>query len=120
MTTWKVSWNKNLYDYKKIIEDYKSGNVLTIKQSKGKGKMINPPFIGDIVFVSCNKQKIMKCEVVSNFVINEEEKNDIYNKGDIRSHSDNNTYLHMNIVEVYDNPEQLNGSQRTWIRFTPN
>jgi hypothetical protein len=115
---WQVSWNKNLYDYKKVICDYRNGqHTRFIKQSKGMSKMRLVPHIGDEVFVSCNKLKIMKCKVVSEFVENELEMQDNYNmRNELRQHTRNNILLMMEIVEVYDEPERMLGNQRTWVK----
>ena len=58
----------------------------------------------------------MKCEVVSNFVVNEDEINDSYCKGR-RPHTINNTFLEIKIVDIYTNPEVLLGYQRTWVKI---
>lgn len=114
---WQVTWNPKIYDYKKLIDDYQNGrHTGYIKQSKGKALMRIVPQIGDFVYISCDKKKIMKCEVVSNFVVNSEEINDSYCKG-IRPHTENNTFLEIKIVEIYSNPEILLGYQRTWVKI---
>jgi len=117
---WKVSWNKNLYDFQTIIKDFKQGKSDVIHQSKGRAhfKECNLPAIGDTAYVSCNKQKIMKCEVISDFIVGSEEKEDVYNKGKIRKHASNNTYLKMQIIETYDDPQVLRGCQRTWSKYS--
>ena len=48
-----------------------------IYQSKGNSKMKNLPNISDNVYISCNKLKIMKCKIITNFIIGREEKSDI-------------------------------------------
>ena len=116
--TWKVSWNKKLYDYKSIIESFKRGEEDIIYQSKGRARMKNEPKEGDNVYVSCNKLKIMKCMVISNFRIGHEETLDIYNRGNPRNHTNNNTYLKMKILETFDEPIILKGCQRTWSKYT--
>ena len=55
--------NPKLYDYEKLIQDYQIGKIKTIYQSQGMGKMVYIPQIDDLVYVSCNKKKIMKCKV---------------------------------------------------------
>ena len=119
MKTWQVSWNKKLYDYRGIIKSYNNGENDIIHQSKGRARMRedNLPKIDDIVFVSCNKLKIMKCKVISNFIVGDEETADIYNKGNPRTHADNKTYLKMKIIETYEKPTELKGRQRTWITY---
>lgn len=116
---WKVSWNKNLYDYKRLIKDYLNGNAEFIYQPKGIAHMINMPKINDIVFISCNKKKIMKCIVISEFATYTKEINDKYNiyTNKNRSHSNNFTYLKIKICEIYKNPEILKGNQRTWSKY---
>ncbi len=115
---WKVTWNPKLYDYQKLIQDYKNNQHSGyLKQSKGMANMKNVPQIDDIVYISCNKFKIMKCLVVSDFITNKDEINDSYCKG-IRHHTTNKTFLEMKIIEIYMNPEQLLGSQRTWVKFS--
>ena len=75
MAHWQTSWNHKRYDYKRLIEDFKAGRTLEVKNSKGMAKMKVVPHIGDTVVVSCNKKKIMKCSVISEF--EEEEKVDL-------------------------------------------
>jgi len=116
---WQVTWNKKLYDYKRVISDYRNGrHIGFIKQSKGMAKMRTEPQIGDVVFISCDKLKIMKCNVVSGFVENEQEMHDNYCIMDnqLRPHTRNNILLMMQIVEVYDEPERMLGYQRTWVK----
>lgn len=116
---WQVTWNKNLYDYKRVITDYKNGrHTGFIKNSKGMAKMRIEPQIGDDVYISCDKLKIMKCKVVSGFVENEQEMRDDYFIVPIESiaHTRNNIFLMMQIVEVYDEPERMLGYQRTWVK----
>ena len=117
---WKVSWNKKLYDYERRIELFKQDQEDTILQSKGFARMVNLPEVGDFVYVSCNKKKIMKCEIISNFIVGLQEKLDECNKGNPRSHTDNNEYLKMKILYVYDKPEILIGCQRTWSKYNEN
>jgi len=118
--TWKVSWNSKRYDAERLIEDYKNG-ILTgpIKQSKGMAKMNILPRINDIVLISWKKQKIMKCEVVSEFEVSEHEMQDDYHIGhtNTHAHTQNNTLLYLRIIEIYESPEEFKGNQRTWTRI---
>lgn len=116
-TVWQVTWNPKLYDYEKLIQDYQSGIIKRIFQSQGMGKMVYIPQIDDLVYVSCDKKKIMKCKVKSIFKRGEEQIQDIYNLQKIRKHTENHKYLIMEIVEVYQNPEKLLGNQKTWIKI---
>lgn len=116
---WQVTWNKNLYDYKRVISDYRNGrHTGFIKNSKGMAKMRIEPQIGDDVYISCDKLKIMKCKVVSGFVENEQEIRDDYHivSTELLTHNRNNIFLMMQIVEVYDEPEKMLGYQRTWVK----
>jgi hypothetical protein len=115
---WQVTWSPKRYDYKRVIDDYKNGrHTGFIKQSKGMAKMRAEPQVGDDVYISCNKIKIMKCKVVSGFVENELEMFDGYCIGDSRPHTHNNILLTIQIVEIYDEPERMRGFQRTWVRL---
>ena len=118
MAHWQTSWKHKRYDYKRLIEDYKAGRTLEVKNSKGMAKMKVVPHIGDTVDVSCNKKKIMKCSVISEF---EEEENGGYDEycigaKETHDYMQNNICLRLRIMEVYDNPEVLNGLQRTWVK----
>ena len=115
--SWKVTWNKDLYNYEKLIKDFKNEKIINIFQSKGQAKMVNLPKIGDFVYISCNKLKIMKCKVKTNFVEYKKKKKDEYNKGEIRNHTDNKIYNILEILKVYDNPKVLKGCQRTWCTY---
>jgi len=115
MTNWQISWNYKIYDYQRLIEDFKAGRTLEVKNSKGMAKMKVVPHIGDTVVVSCKKKKIMKCSVISEFEEQENGSHDEYCIG-YRKHSQNNIFLRLKITEVYDNPEVLNGFQRTWVK----
>ena len=66
--SWKVTWNKKLYDYEKLIKDFKDEKTIYIYQSKGRATMVNKPKVGHLVYISCNKLKIKKCKVKTNFV----------------------------------------------------
>ena len=115
---WKVTWNPKFYDYKRLINDYRNnGHCGFIKQSKGMAKMRVEPQVGDDVYISCNKMKIMKCKVVSGFVENEREMLDGYCIGALRPHTNNNILLTLQIVEVYDEPERMLGQRRTWVKL---
>ena len=61
VNTWKVSWNKKLYDYNGIIDAFNQIKQDILNQSKGGARMVNLLKIGDYVYVSCNKLNIMKC-----------------------------------------------------------
>jgi hypothetical protein len=122
MTTWRVSWKESRYDYKQLIEDFRTNrHTGFIKQSKGMAKMRVIPQINDDVYISCNKKKIMRCKVVSNFVENQQEMRDDYHKGptSTHAHTQNNTFLMLHIIDTYTDPEAdfLQGNQRTWTRL---
>ncbi len=117
---WQVSWNAKRYDYKRLIRDYlEGGHTGFVTNSKGMAKMVVLPQIGDEVVVSCDKKKILKCRVASEFVVHEHGAHDEYSIGvpGTSPHTHNNTFLMLQIVEVYENPERLNGFQRTWVRL---
>jgi TATA-binding protein-associated factor Taf7 len=118
---WQVSWSKAKYDYKRLICDYLEGrHTGFVTNSKGMAKMVVLPQIGDEVFVSCDKKKILKCMVASEFVVNEQYGSyDEYSIGEhgTHPHTHNNTFLMLQIVEVYENPEPLKGFQRTWVKL---
>ena len=115
---WQLTWQKKIYDYKRVIDDYRNGrHTGFIKQSKGMAIMRTVPQVGDDVYISCNKMKIMKCKVVSGFVENEREMLDGYCIGVLRPHTHNNVLLTLQIVEVYDEPERMLGFQRTWVKL---
>jgi hypothetical protein len=118
---WQVSWNKSKYDYKRLIRDYLEGrHTGFVTNSKGMAKMVVLPQIGDEVFISCDKKKILKCVVASEFVVNEQYGSyDEYSIGapGTHPHTHNNTFLMLQIVEVYENPEPLKGFQRTWVKL---
>ena len=115
---WRVSWNDKLYNYEKLIHDYNNNNHSgIIYQTKGRARMTNLPKISDCVYVSCNKLKIMKCKIISNFVIGDE-KYDIYNIGrELSTMFSTNEYLAMEIQEIYKTPIDLKGCQRTWTKM---
>ena len=118
---WNVSWQKKFYDYKRLISDYKNGRHHGfIEQRKGMARMCVVPHIGDEVYISCNKLKIMKCRVVSEFVENENHIFDNYNimSDELREQHRNNIFLMIQIIEVYDEPERMLGHQRTWVKST--
>ena len=114
---WRVSWSKKLYDYQRIISEFREGTTQRILQSKGMAKMRNIPRPGDIAYITCAKKRLMKCIVETDFQIDNREKNDACNLGETRRHTDNDTYLKMRIVEVYNNPIELRGVQRTWSKY---
>ena len=117
---WQVTWNPTRFDCNRMIQDYNEGrHTGYIKQSKGMARMTRLPTIGDEVYVSCAKKKILKCQVMSDFVTNEQEMLDEYHIGStyIQPHTQNNTFLMMKIIEVYPIPEEMKGFQRTWVNL---
>jgi hypothetical protein len=119
MSCWQTTWNKKFYDYKRLVADFKEGRTLEIKNSKGMAKMNVVPRVGDLVFVSCDKKKIMACSVISEFEVAEGGGYDEYCinvKGSSR-HMNNNTFLRLKITEVYDKCDVMLGQQRTWVKL---
>jgi hypothetical protein len=116
---WQTTWNSKLYDYQKLIADFKANRTLEVNNSKGLAKMKIVPHIGDVVFVSCDKKKIMTCSVISNFEEDNDGSYDEYCIGprDTHKYSQNNIVLRLKILEVYDNPDVMLGFQRTWVKL---
>jgi hypothetical protein len=116
---WQVSWNAKKYDYQRLIRDYQNGrHTGFITNAKGMAKMKVLPQTNDCVYVSCDKNKIMKCRVASEFITNDAGCTDEYSIGPASSRPhDTNTFLMLQIVEIYENPEPLNGFQRTWVKY---
>jgi len=109
--------NNYSHDYQRLIHDYRNNHNDIYYQSKGKSRMKNEPRIEDTVYVSCGKLKIMKCVVLTNFSTFDETIIDNYLKYDNneqRPHTDKKIYLQLKIVEIYDDPEEFLGNQRTW------
>jgi len=119
MSYWQTTWNPKVYDYKRLIEDYRAGRILEIKNSKGMAKMKKVPQIDDIVYVSCDKKNILRCVVMSEFEETENGGYDEYSIGPRKSinHSQNNLCLRLKIVEAYDDPILMLGYQRTWVKL---
>jgi hypothetical protein len=100
-----------------------------IPQSKGKAIMVKCPKPGDIVYVSCAKLRILKCEVLTPFLKGTSHQTDKFNINERigrftitkldRPHTKNKEFLIMKIIEVFDNPIYLRGHQRTWITYKP-
>lgn len=118
--TWKLSWNSKFYNYKQLINDYNNNKHSgIIFQQKGNARMVNLPKFGDIVYISCDKLKIMKCKVVSNFTSYYESIiTDIYDVKIEDISNNNNEYLKMQIIQIYNKPDILKGNQRTWSKYT--
>lgn len=113
-TTWKLTWNSKYYDYKKLINDYNNErhNGIICQQYQNKKKVYAK--IDDIVYISCNKKKIIKANVISN-VRKDKQPEDKY---DIGTHNSNdNKWCLIKIIEVYDNPDELKGNQNTWCKY---
>ena len=94
---WQTTWNSKLYDYQKLIADFKANRTLEVNNSKGLAKMKIVPHIGDVVFVSCDKKKIMTCSVISNFEEDNDGSYDEYCIGprDTHKYSQNNIVLRL-------------------------
>ena len=121
---WRVSWNAKLYDYSQAIEAFLDtpAQNSSIYQSKGRAVMRNLPQIGDIVVVTCKGFRRMQCEVTGNFRTvlppNNLQQHDEFNRGEVRHHAENNTYLEMKITHVYQGKAMpLRGVQRTWSKL---
>ena len=79
---WQVSWNAKKYDYQRLIRDYQNGrHTGFITNAKGMAKMKVLPQTNDCVYVSCDKNKIMKCRVASEFITNDAGCTDEYSIG---------------------------------------
>ena len=117
--TWKLSWNSKFYNYKQLIKDYNNNKHSgIIFQQKGNARMVCLPKIGDIVYISCDKLKIMKCKVVSNFTLYYESIiTDIYDVKMGNISNNNNEYLKIQIIKIYNKPDIFNGNQRTWSKY---
>ena len=117
--TWKLSWNSKFYNYKQLIKDYnKNKHSGIIFQKKGNARMVHLPKLGDIVYISCDKLKIMKCKVVSNFTSYYESiitDNYDIKMGNISNNS--NEYLKIQIIKIYNKPDIFKGNQRTWSKI---
>ena len=112
--SWKLTWNKDYYNYEKLIDDIKKGshNGLIIQQI-GKFRIKNKPEMNDIVYISCNKRMIMKAVVItpvfnSNYI-------DPYSIGTYNQQS--NKFCIIKIEHIYENPKILLGSQRIWAQI---
>ena len=122
---WRVSWNAKLYDYRQVISAFQNGEKSSIYQSKGLAKMKNLPTIGDTVVVTCKGFRRMQCTVTGNFQTAVApspnlEQQDVFNRGEVRRHAENNTYLEMKITHVYpEDTMPLRGNQRTWSKLPP-
>ena len=119
---WRVSWNATLYDYSQAIDAFQNCENSCIYQSKGQAVMRNLPTIGDIVVVTCKGFRRMQCTVTGNFQTvlspNNLQQHDEFNRGEVRSHAENNTYLEMKITHVYpEDTMPLRGVQRTWSKL---
>ena len=121
---WRVSWNAKLYDYSQAIKAFlvTPAQNSSINQSKGRAVMRNLPKIGDIVVVTCKGFRRMQCEVTGNFRTvlpsNNLQQHDEFNRGEVRHHAENNTYLEMKIRHVYpEDTMPLRGVQRTWSKL---
>ena len=84
--TWKVSTNRKFFDYKKAQTDFtnyingKRTEPVIICQSKGRCNMVVVPEIGDTVFFSCEKKKVLVGRVIKEFTIGTNHQNCPYNK----------------------------------------
>ena len=119
---WRVSWNAKLYEYEQVIKAFRAGKTSSIYQSKGRAVMRNLPQIGDIVVVTCKGFRRMQCAVTGNFQTvlppNNLQQHDEFNRGEVRHHAENNTYLEMKITHVYQGKAMpLRGVQRTWSKL---
>ena len=118
--TWKLSWNSKFYNYKQLIKDYNNNKHSgIIFQQKGNARMVYLPKVGDIVYISCDKLKIMKCKVISNFISYYESIiTDIYDVKMGNISKNNNEYLKIQIIKIYNKPDIFKGNQRTWSKYT--
>ncbi len=112
---WKVSWNKKLYDYERAVKEFKEGKRKFILQSRGRAHMVQCPTVGHIAYVCCDKRLVMKCVVKTDFITDNKQHNDGCNLGNKRTHSENDTYLKMEIIKVYDDIIPFEKGMRTWL-----
>lgn len=112
---WKVSWNKKLYDYERAVKEFKEGKRKFILQSRGRAHMVQCPTVGHVAYVCCDKRLVMKCVVKTDFITDNKQHNDSCNLGKERTHSENDTYLKMEIIKVYDDIIPFDKGMRTWL-----
>ena len=112
--SWKVTWNSKYYNYNQLIKDYKNNlhNGIILQQYPKNKK--NFAKIGDIVYISCDKRKIMKCSVISDLIL----VNKIPDKYNIGLHNYNHQKCcKIRIEKIYNNYIELKGNQQTWTKF---
>lgn len=99
---WKLVWNKKIYNYEKILEDFKLDKVSIIKQKINKTNKYNLPQVGDSVIIYCDEKKLMKCRIISGCINCGDYENPYNITGAIDDK--NSVYLKIKIMEVYINP----------------
>jgi hypothetical protein len=113
---WQLSWNKSLYDYKRLIRDIKEGESIVIPCSKGNARMKIVPHESDKVFVVCGGQIILEGLVVSEFEQGTSHQQDKYCLGPRRPHASNQWFILVKMMKE-GNRTKKRGFQRTWVRF---
>lgn len=120
-TTWKVSTNYRLFDYKKVQQDVRSYykgerfDPVRIFQSKGNAHMVHMPQIGDMVYFSCKKMQVLIGKVIQGFSEGTSHHHCPYSKGGITEHRVPMVYATIEIIGVGDGSE-FKGVQRTWSK----
>tara|TARA_Y100000741_G_scaffold99818_1_gene74103 strand:- start:532 stop:882 length:351 start_codon:yes stop_codon:yes gene_type:complete len=107
---WHVSWNKNEYNFEKLIEDFKKKehNGL-IMQEKGLIDEIIEPDVNDTVFISCNNIKILRCIIISiNIKCNVRDKYSIKNDSEIKN------YNLIKIQQIYNDEMYMKNQKNIW------
>jgi len=117
MAIWKITWNKNLYDYKARINDFIDNGNDIISQSKGQALMKNIPREGDIAYISCDKKLIMKVKVISKFQKNNIGDSDKFDINNVSAPHRTHEYNFLKILKIYNNNMEFKGNQRTWTQL---
>jgi hypothetical protein len=119
--TWRVIINPKIWNMGEFVLKYsmeQDASKKIINQSKGKARMVKCPKSGDNVWYVIKGKIVMKGVVVSDgFISGEAHKNDLFNMGDIREHSEVMEYAAVFINEVGLSEPIRNTGQRTWVKM---
>lgn len=125
-TTWKVSTNSKLFNYKKAQNDHTAyvnrtrTEPVRIYQSMGRAAMVNYPKVHDIVYFSSAKKEVLVGRIIADVAEGVLHRQCPYNKGktteEIPDHRKPQKYTVIEITAV-GNETELRGVQRTWSKY---
>ena len=114
MTDYKISWNSNYFRTDAFLKDVKErrhSGIIMQQLNKAKNPLI--PAIASTATITFDKKAHARAEIISPPVFGSF--HDPYDIG--RHNREQKNWVMIRITEVFDEPFELKGNQKTWCRM---